>query len=187
MTKPHYDEPTAVRTDPLKLLLDRVGKTFAGNNGEVVALDNINLAVGDGEFVVLVGPVSKLHGKSTILNLVAGLDFPTAGKVTLNGRTVSEPGRDRMVMFQEAALFPWLDVLGNVMFGLRLNKDLNDAERRETAAHYLDLVGLTKFKRAHIHELSGGMRQRVAPSPAASRRISRTSSSWTSRSPRSTP
>lgn len=146
--------------EPAKLTLEQVAKTFKGRNGEVLALDNINLTVNEGEFVCLVGPSGC--GKSTILNLIAGLDSPTAGKVAVDNRRVKGPGRDRMVMFQEAALFPWLDTLGNVLFGLRLKPGLTDDERRQVAAFYLDLVGLSKFTRSHIHELSGGMRQRVA-------------------------
>jgi NitT/TauT family transport system ATP-binding protein len=146
--------------EPSKLTLDAVGKTFHGRSGDVVALDNINLAVEEGEFVCLVGPSGC--GKSTILNLIAGLDTPSTGIVSMNGKPIKGPGRDRMVMFQEAALFPWLDVLGNVMFGLRLKEGLDNEERRQIARFYLDLVGLTKFTNSHIHELSGGMRQRVA-------------------------
>lgn len=145
---------------PAKLTLESVGKTFQARTGDVVALDDINLSVEDGEFVCLVGPSGC--GKSTILNLIAGLDTPSTGKVTMNGKPIRGPGRDRMVMFQEAALFPWLDVLGNVLFGLRLKAGLDDEERRQVAKFYLDLVGLTKFTNSHIHELSGGMRQRVA-------------------------
>ncbi len=147
-------------TEPSKLTLEHVGKTFNGRHGEVLALDDISLTLNEGEFVCLVGPSGC--GKSTILNLVAGLDNATTGKLTLDGRRIKGPGRDRMVMFQEAALFPWLDALGNVLFGLRLKPGLNDEERRQIAGFYLDLVGLSKFTRAHIHELSGGMRQRVA-------------------------
>ncbi len=146
--------------EPSKLTLEAVGKTFAARTGTIVALDDINLSVGEGEFVCLVGQSGC--GKSTILNLIAGLDTPSTGKVSMNGKPVKGPGRDRTVMFQEAALFPWLDVLGNIMFGLRLKEGLDDEERRQIAKFYLDLVGLTKFTNAHIHELSGGMRQRVA-------------------------
>ncbi len=146
--------------EPSKLVLEHVGKTFNGRRGEVLALDDINLSVHEGEFVCLVGPSGC--GKSTILNLIAGLDSATSGKLSIDSHRIKGPGRDRMVMFQEAALFPWLDVLGNVLFGLRLKPGLSDEERRQIAGFYLDLVGLSKFTRAHIHELSGGMRQRVA-------------------------
>ena len=145
---------------PVKLSIDGVSKTF--HEGVVVthALDDVSLSVDEGEFVCLVGPSGC--GKSTLLNMIAGLDFPDQGSIMSDGKMVTEPGRDRMVMFQEAALFPWLDVMGNVMFGLKLKPNLNYKERREVARFYLQLVGLEKYMHSNIHELSGGMRQRVA-------------------------
>ncbi len=146
---------------PSKLVVDRVSKSFEGKGGaRFVALDNVSLHVEEGQFVCLVGPSGC--GKSTLLNLIAGLDAPDSGTISTNGVPVSGPGRDRMMMFQEHALFPWLDVMGNVMFGLRLKPNLNDRERREVAKFYLHLVGLEKFMHSAVHELSGGMRQRVA-------------------------
>lgn len=143
-----------------KISLRNVSKTFKSRQGSVLALDNVSLDVAEGEFICLVGPSGC--GKSTILNLIAGLDTATEGEVLMEGEPIVGPGRERMVMFQEAALFPWLDVLQNVMFGLRLKPNLTNAEREEVAMFYLNLVGLKKFYRAHIHELSGGMKQRVA-------------------------
>ncbi|MDR2862288.1 MAG: ABC transporter ATP-binding protein [Puniceicoccales bacterium] len=143
-----------------KLSLRSVRKQFAGRSGPTLALENFSLEVGEGEFVCLVGPSGC--GKSTILNLIAGLDAQTEGEVLLDGTAITGPGRDRMVMFQEAALFPWLDVLGNILFGLKLKPTLNNAERKQVALFYLNLVGLEKSVHANIHELSGGMRQRVA-------------------------
>lgn len=151
-------EPEAVA--PEKLVLDRVRKVFHGAHGDVLALDDVSLSVGEGEFVCLVGPSGC--GKSTILNLVAGLDKPDGGTVMADGRPVTGPGRERMVMFQESALFPWLDVRGNVLFGLGLKPGLARWARREVADFYLQLVGLAAFADAHVHELSGGMKQRVA-------------------------
>ncbi len=145
---------------PAKLLIDGVSKTFRNSRGEVLALDTTTLAVDEGEFVCLVGPSGC--GKSTLLNLVAGLDTPTRGRVLMDGKPVTGPGSERMVMFQEHALFPWLDVLGNVLFGLKLKPGLDAKERVEVAKYYLKLVGLERFLKASIHELSGGMRQRVA-------------------------
>jgi NitT/TauT family transport system ATP-binding protein len=145
---------------PAKLLIDGVSKSFRSSRGEVLALDSTTLAVDEGEFVCLVGPSGC--GKSTLLNLVAGLDTPTRGRVLMDGKPVTGPGSVRMVMFQEHALFPWLDVIGNVLFGLKLKPGLNAAERVEVAKYYLKLVGLERFLKASIHELSGGMRQRVA-------------------------
>jgi len=111
-------------------------------------------------------------GKSTLLNMIAGLERPDQGDVLEDGRPIDGPGRDRMMMFQESALFPWLDVIGNLMFSLKLKPKLSNKERREVAMFYLQLVGLEKFMHANIHELSGGMKQRVAlaralaPNPA---------------------
>jgi NitT/TauT family transport system ATP-binding protein len=145
---------------PAKLHIDGVSKSFTSKRGNVPALENATLTVGEGEFVCLVGPSGC--GKSTLLNLVAGLETPDSGRVLMDGRPVTGPGSERMVMFQEHSLFPWLDVLGNVMFGLKLKPGLKDKERVEVAEYYLTLVGLERFMRASIHELSGGMRQRVA-------------------------
>jgi NitT/TauT family transport system ATP-binding protein len=146
---------------PEKLILEAVGKSFRTGRGQAVeALASIDLTVSEGEFVCLVGPSGC--GKSTLLNIIAGLDFPDTGRVLADGQPVSRPGRERMVMFQEAALFPWLDVLGNVLFGLKLKPGLDRKTRREVAEFYLHMVGLQDFKRSNVHELSGGMKQRVA-------------------------
>lgn len=145
---------------PSKLAVERVTKDFRTKRGVVRALEEVSLNVGEGEFVCLVGPSGC--GKSTLLNIIAGLEKPDSGQVLADGRRVTDPGRDRMVMFQESALFPWLDVMGNVLFGLKLKPNLTNSERREVANFYLDLVGLGKFIHANIHELSGGMKQRVA-------------------------
>jgi NitT/TauT family transport system ATP-binding protein len=93
--------------------------------------------------------------------MIAGLDRPTAGVIELDGRKVDGPGSDRLLIFQELGLFPWLTALGNVEFGLRL-KGRNKREARETARHFLTLVHLSQFEHHHIHQLSGGMKQRVA-------------------------
>lgn len=145
---------------PAKLIVEGVSKTFTSRSGKVQALDNVSLEVGEGEFVCLVGPSGC--GKSTLLNLIAGLEKPDSGRLLANGNPVNGPGRDRMVMFQEHALFPWLDVTGNVMFSLRLKPGLTEKERQDVAAYYLKLVGLERFAHSNIHELSGGMKQRVA-------------------------
>jgi sulfonate transport system ATP-binding protein len=145
---------------PEKLVVEHVWKTFPGRSGDVQALEDVSLQVKEGEFVCLVGPSGC--GKSTLLSIIAGLEKPDAGRVLADGAPITGPGRDRMVMFQESALFPWLDVMGNVMFGLKLKPNLKDPDRREVARYYLQLVGLERFARANIHELSGGMKQRVA-------------------------
>jgi NitT/TauT family transport system ATP-binding protein len=154
------DVPPIVGEPTEKLVVEGVSKRFRTGRGEVHALDNVSLRVREGEFICLVGPSGC--GKSTLLNIVAGLEMPDAGTVTTDGKPIVGPGSDRMMMFQESALYPWLDVFGNVMFGLRLKPGLTRAERRDVAHFYLKLVGLEKFKRANIHELSGGMKQRVA-------------------------
>lgn len=145
---------------PQKLSVEDVSKTFRARHGTVRALDNVSLQIREGEFVCLVGRSGC--GKSTLLNIIAGLETPDTGQVLADGKPVIGPGRDRMVMFQESALFPWLDVMGNLMFALKLKPNLNNKERREVARFYLQLVGLEKFAHANIHELSGGMKQRVA-------------------------
>jgi NitT/TauT family transport system ATP-binding protein len=156
-------------TPSAKLAVSQVSKTFRTEHGGVHALDRVTLNVNEGEFVCLVGPSGC--GKSTLLNIIAGLETPDEGTVLTDGEPIRGPGRDRMVMFQEPALFPWLDVFDNVMFGLKLKPGLADSERREVAQYYLKLVGLDRFLHANIHELSGGMKQRVtlaramAPNP----------------------
>ena len=150
-----------LRNEPSeKLLVECVSKTFRARSGKILALENISLNVREGEFVCLVGPSGC--GKSTLLNIIAGLDRPDTGRVLADGKPVNGPGRERMVMFQESSLYPWLDVFGNVMFGLKLEPQFSKEERRKVAMFYLELVGLGKFTRANIHELSGGMKQRVA-------------------------
>lgn len=143
-----------------KLIVDSVYKRFKMQSRNITALENVSLNILEGEFVCLVGPSGC--GKSTLLNLIAGLDFPDKGAIFFNGHPVIEPRSDRTVMFQESALFPWLNVFDNVLFGLKLTPHLNRVERQELARFYLRLVGLEKFMNAHIHELSGGMKQRVA-------------------------
>ena len=143
-----------------RLSIDKVSKWFQTSRGPVHALDNISLQVAEGEFVCLVGPSGC--GKSTLLNMIAGLEMPGQGNVVTAGQPVKGPSRERMMMFQESALFPWLDAYGNVMFSLKRKPGLTDKERREVAEYYLKLVGLEKFMHASIHELSGGMKQRVA-------------------------
>jgi NitT/TauT family transport system ATP-binding protein len=149
-----------VATPPAELVIERVSKWFRTPRTSVHALDDVNLHVGEGEFVCLLGPSGC--GKSTLLDIIAGLTTPDDGQVLAGGQLVQGPGRHRLVMFQESALFPWLNVFGNVMFGLRRAGGLTMAQRREIAEYHLRLVGLAKFGKAYVHELSGGMKQRVA-------------------------
>lgn len=143
----------------MKIDFEDVTKTFAGRTGNVLALDRISFSIQEGEFVCLVGPSGC--GKSTLCNMLAGFEFPSSGRVTLNGETVNGPSIERAMMFQEPALFPWMSVQANVEFGLK-NLKLSVRERRERAEYFLKMVHLEQFSKAQPHELSGGMRQRVA-------------------------
>lgn len=149
-----------IGSPPAKLIVDNVSKWFRTSRQTVHALDRVSLSIGEGEFVCLVGPSGC--GKSTLLDIISGLEVPDEGMVMADNEPVLNPGRHRLVMFQESALFPWLDVIGNVMFGLKLKPGLTNKERLEVAKFFLQLVGLEKFSAAHVHELSGGMKQRVA-------------------------
>jgi NitT/TauT family transport system ATP-binding protein len=133
---------------PSKLVLEHVSKWFQTSSLKVHALDDVTLHIAEGEFVCLVGPSGC--GKSTLLNIIAGLERPDLGLVQADGKTIVGPGPRRLMMFQEAALFPWLTVLGNVLFGLKLNTGLSAAERREKAEYFLELVGLKKFMHSNV-------------------------------------
>src|SRR6058998_2765336 len=145
---------------PSKLAIEGVSKSFRSAAGNVLALDHVSLHVDEGEFVCLVG--ASGCGKTTLLNIIAGLEKPDSGTVQADGKSITGPGRERLVMFQEPALFPWLNVFGNVLFGLKLKPNLTNKDRHDVAKYYLELVGLSRFERANIHELSGGMKQRVS-------------------------
>ncbi len=143
----------------MALTVENVSKKFLSKNKEITVLEKINLEVQKGEFICILGPSGC--GKSTLLNIIAGLEKPSEGKVFLNGKEVLSPGPDRIVMFQESALFPWLKVIDNVEFGMKIS-GIPKKERYEKALKYLRMVHLTKFKDAYVHQLSGGMKQRVA-------------------------
>lgn len=134
-----------------------LSKTF--KNAAEPALSDINLEIEDGEFICIVGPSGC--GKSTLLNLIAGLEKPTEGTITLDGREVLGPGADRVVMFQEPALYPWLNVIDNVKFGMKL-AGVPKSEQEKRAEKYLKMVHLWDFREYAVHELSGGMKQRTA-------------------------
>ena len=154
----HPDVPLA--TPVSKVGLREICLSYRTQSGErLLALDRINLQVRAGEFLCVVGPSGC--GKSTLLHLIAGLHWQTSGQVLVDGRPVQGPGTDRILIFQEHGLFPWLTVAENVEFGMKM-KGLPKAERIEKVRHYLRLVHLTKFEKSYIHQLSGGMRQRVA-------------------------
>ena len=156
----NFDSERMQSGPPAKLAVEGVSKRFRTRDGVIEALGPVSFSVNEGEVLVLVGPSGC--GKSTVLNVIAGLERPDLGRVLTDGQPISGAGPDRMMLFQEHALFPWLTVLGNVMFGLKLKPRLNNAERIEVAQYYLKLVGLEKFGKTQIHELSGGMKQRVA-------------------------
>lgn len=143
----------------MSIKVEDVSKRFITKHSDTETLSKVNIEFKPGEFICILGPSGC--GKSTLLNIIAGLEKATAGRVTLNGKQVTGPGPDRVVMFQEAALFPWLNVIDNVEFGMKM-AGVEPKMRRERALKYLKMVHLTKFQHAFIHELSGGMRQRVA-------------------------
>lgn len=149
----------------MSLVLKDVGKEFNTKYKKTTTLENFNLEIKKGEFVCILGPSGC--GKSTVLNIIAGLEGATKGVVLLNGDEIRGPGPDRTVMFQEAALFPWLKVIDNVEFGMKM-AGIPKEIRKEKALHYLKMVHLSKFQNSYVHELSGGMKQRVALARALS-------------------
>jgi NitT/TauT family transport system ATP-binding protein len=143
-----------------KIQLQEVSLSYQATTGsELLALDRIDLDVHPGEFLCIVGPSGC--GKSTLLHLIAGLQKSTSGRIAMDGESVTAPGTDRILIFQEHGLFPWLTVGQNVEFGMKM-KGLSKAERDDRTRHYLRLVHLSQFKDSRPHQLSGGMRQRVA-------------------------
>jgi NitT/TauT family transport system ATP-binding protein len=143
-----------------KLRIDDVTLRFLPKGAKpVTALDGISLDVAEQEFSVIVGPSGC--GKSSLLRLVAGLIEPSAGKISLDGKEVTRPGKDRGMVFQSYTLFPWLTVQENVEFGLKIG-GMAAEERKRIAAHYIAEVGLEGFEKSYPKQLSGGMMQRVA-------------------------
>jgi len=143
----------------MRVEIQHVCKSFPHNGSTLEVLQDVSLTVEEGQFVCLLGPSGC--GKSTIIHLIAGLERPTSGHVLVDGRPVTGPDPSRTVVFQDAALFPWLSVLGNVEFGLRM-AGVEPRRRRARALEYIRLVHLSKFVHAYPHQLSGGMKQRVA-------------------------
>jgi len=156
---PEAPAPPAV---PVKLRLNQVTKTFDSDQQAVEALKPVTLDIREGEWVVLFGPSGC--GKSTLLNLIAGFETPSSGKILLEGQPVTGPSNDRLMMFQEHALFPWMKVIDNVKYGLIWEPGYRYRPRlrREKAMELLRLVHLEEFAKSSIHELSGGMKQRAA-------------------------
>jgi len=162
----YQDQSDAVRQrfDRLKareivLEVKNMGKTFASQRGDVVALKDINFKTHRREFVCVIGPSGC--GKSTLIRILAGLESHTSGDVLLDGKPVTGPGSERGMVFQGYTLFPWLTVKKNVMFGPEMN-NRGGLEAEREALQWLELVGLEKFANAYPHQLSGGMKQRVA-------------------------
>jgi len=145
----------------MKLVISGVCKSYEVTSIKkpVAALAPVDMEINEGEFVVFVGPSGC--GKSTLLNLIAGFIEPDSGRILLDGQPVNRPGRERLMMFQEHALFPWLNVMDNVCFGLP-RQWLRPNVRKERARSLLRMMHLEKFEKASIHQLSGGMKQRVA-------------------------
>jgi NitT/TauT family transport system ATP-binding protein len=151
-------KPVAAAAPSPLLSLRGVSKRFLTSRHDTTAVQNLTLDINAGEFVVVVGPSGC--GKSTLLNIVAGLDRPDGGEAIFDGRPIRGAGAERVVVFQDHALYPWLNVRANVEFGLKI-KGVPGKERREQVDRYLDLVNLRRFEKAFVHELSGGMKQRV--------------------------
>ncbi len=135
-----------------------VKKTFQSGNKDFEVVKNIDLEVKENEFLVLFGPGQC--GKTTILNMIAGLESSSEGTVTVNGKKVLEPGPERGVVYQTISLFPWLTVMGNVEYGPKV-RGVKKEERQITAQHYIDMVGLQGYEKSFPVQLSGGMKQRV--------------------------
>ena len=137
-----------------KLKIDNVKKIYQTRKGEMTALNGVNLDIKENEFICVVGPSGC--GKSTLLNIIAGLDTPTSGAVYIDGKKIEGTGTERGVVFQQYALFPWLTVLKNVMFGLKL-QGKSDAEAKEIAMKYIKMVQLEDFVNHYPKELSGSV------------------------------
>src|SRR5690625_4494334 len=135
--------------------IHNVSKTY---NGGTVALQDIDLSIEDKEFICFLGPSGC--GKSSLLELLAGLEKPTAGKISFKGEPLTGPNKRIGFVFQDASLYPWRTTVGNIEFGLEI-KGVSKEERRKQAEYYLNLVGLDGFGKKYPHQLSGGMRQRA--------------------------
>ncbi|MFJ5714580.1 ABC transporter ATP-binding protein [Neobacillus sp. NPDC093127] len=146
------------------LQINNINKQFINQKVTSDVLTNINLDIKEGEFVSILGPSGC--GKSTLLSIVAGLTKPTSGEILLGGNPIKKPGKDRGMVFQEAALFPWMTVEENVMFPLR--KEMKKNVAREVANQFLQMVQLSNYTKHSPHELSGGMQQRVSIARALS-------------------
>jgi NitT/TauT family transport system ATP-binding protein len=144
----------------IKVRAEKVSKLFIDEAGrEVKALDGVSFEVHDGEFLCILGPSGC--GKTTLLRMLAGLDHPTAGQLYLKDTPIARPGPERGMIFQEFALFPWKTCIQNIEFGLEI-KGLPKSDRSRIAHKYIEMIGLNGFENSYPHEISGGMKQRVA-------------------------
>ena len=143
----------------VKVDIRDIERIYQSSRGPVKALNHINLQIYENEFVCVVGPSGC--GKSTLLNIMAGLDKATGGEVLVDGEKVEDPSTERGVFFHQYALFPWLTVKKNIMYGLK-NKKMNREQAEKAAEKYIKMVGLDEFSGSYPKELSGGMKQRVA-------------------------
>ena len=151
----------SVATSTKRAQFDHVSLTFDTPKGKLRVVDDVTYDINDGEFIAVIGPSGC--GKTTMMNMLAGFQKPTKGKVLFDGTPVSGPGPERGVIFQEYGVFPWLTVKENITFGLQLKANhVPASKRKQICEHYLSLMGLTDFANSYPKHLSGGMRQRLA-------------------------
>jgi NitT/TauT family transport system ATP-binding protein len=155
---PRVRATPAEEADPI-LRIEGVHKRFATNGGEIEALRAADLTIGRGEFICLIGPSGC--GKSTLLRMIGGFETPSEGRLLMNGTAVTAPGPDRGMVFQDYGLFPWLTVKRNIGFGPAA-RGVPRAAVEAIAQRFITMIGLERFANAHPHQLSGGMKQRVA-------------------------
>ncbi|MCC6094331.1 MAG: ABC transporter ATP-binding protein [Eubacterium sp.] len=155
----HTGRPLTAHVASSKIMADNIDKIYTDGKKQTLALKQVSIDIKDNDFCCIVGPSGC--GKSTLLRMLAGLDFPTKGKIIIDDRQVTGPGPDRGMVFQTYTLFPWMSVEDNIKFGLKLKKMPKD-QQQEIADRYLKIIGLQKFAKAYPKELSGGMKQRVA-------------------------
>ena len=148
-------------TSTKRAQFDHVSLTFDTPKGKLRVVDDVTYDINDGEFIAVIGPSGC--GKTTMMNMLAGFQKPTKGKVLFDGTPVNGPGPERGVIFQEYGVFPWLTVKENITFGLQLKANhVPASKRKQICEHYLSLMGLTDFANSYPKHLSGGMRQRLA-------------------------
>ncbi len=155
----HAGHPLTAHVASSKIMADGIDKIYTDGKKQTLALKDVSIDIKDNDFCCIVGPSGC--GKSTLLRMLAGLDFPTSGKIIIDDRQVTGPGPDRGMVFQTYTLFPWMSVEDNIKFGLKI-KNMPKDEQQAIADRYLKIIGLQKFAKAYPKELSGGMKQRVA-------------------------